>query len=109
VSPTTEAFQAAAGNADWSKADHYYVVLTDQPGKDTWPITGASFIIVYKNQPNMEQAQSMLKFFSWCYEKGPKMAEEMDYIPMPSNVVAMVEKTWSKELTSGGKPIWPVK
>jgi phosphate transport system substrate-binding protein len=109
VSPTTEAFQAAAANADWAKSDHYYVVLTDQPGKDTWPITGASFIIVYKDQPKMDHAQSMLRFFSWCYDKGPKMAEEMDYIPMPSNVVAMVEKTWAKELTSGGKPIWPLK
>ncbi len=106
VIPTMAAFQAAAANADWAKADHFYVVLTDQPGKESWPIAGATFIIIYKNQTNMDQAKSMFTYFDWCYRKGGKLAEDLDYIPMPKNVVDLVEATWKKEVTSGGKPVW---
>jgi phosphate transport system substrate-binding protein len=106
VNPTMAAFQAAAANADWAKADHFYVVLTDQPGKESWPIAGATFIIIYKNQSNLDQARTMLTYFDWCYRKGGKLAEDLDYIPMPQNVVDLVEATWKKEVTSGGKPVW---
>lgn len=106
VKPTMAAFQAAAANADWAKADHFYVVLTDQPGKDSWPIAGATFIIIYKDQPNMDTARTMLSYFDWCYRKGGAQAEGLDYIPMPKNVVDLVEATWAKEVTSGGKPVW---
>lgn len=106
VKPTMEAFQSAAANADWAKADHFYVVLTDQPGQESWPIAGATFIIIYKDQPNLELAQAMLKYFDWCYRKGGKTAEGLDYIPMPQNVVDLVESTWAKEVKSGGKPVW---
>jgi len=102
VTPTLQSFQAAAANADWAKADHYYLVLTDQPGKESWPITGASFIIIYKNQKDGEQGKAMLKFFDWCYRSGGKMAEELDYVPVPQNVIDMVEATWTKEV----KPSW---
>jgi phosphate transport system substrate-binding protein len=106
VQATTTAFQAAAANADWQHADHFYVVLTDQPGQESWPIAGATFIIIYKNQPKAEVAQTMLKYFDWCYRKGGKIAEELDYIPMPQTVVDLVEATWAKEAKSGGKPVW---
>jgi len=106
VIPTMAAFQSAAANADWTKADHFYVVLTDQPGKESWPIAGATFIIIYKNQTNMDQAKTMLAYFDWCYRKGGKLAEDLDYIPMPKSVVDLVEATWKKEVTSGGKPVW---
>jgi len=106
VNPTMAGFQAAAANADWAKADHFYVVLTDQPGKESWPIAGATFIIIYKNQPNLDQARTMLTYFDWCYRKGGKLAQDLDYIPMPQNVVDLVEATWKKEVTSGGKPVW---
>jgi phosphate transport system substrate-binding protein len=102
LAPTLQSFQAAAANADWAKADHYYLVLTDQPGKDSWPIAGASFIIIYKNHKDAEQAKAMLKFFDWCLRNGGKMAEDLDYVPVPQNVVDLVEATWTKEV----KPSW---
>jgi len=101
VAPTLAAFQAAAANADWAKADHFYLVLTDQPGKESWPITGASFIIIYKSPKDAAQNKAMLQFFDWCYRKGQKMAEDLDYIPMPQNVVDMVEATWKKDVKGG--------
>jgi phosphate transport system substrate-binding protein len=107
VAPTSENFQAAAAGADWKNAPGYYMVLTDQPGAKSWPITGASFILVYKTQAKPEVAQAVLKFFDWSYHHGQKMAEQLDYVPMPAKVVDMVEKTWAKELHgSDMKPVW---
>jgi phosphate transport system substrate-binding protein len=106
VRPTSDAFQAACANADWKGAAGYYVVLTDQPGDKSWPITGASFILVYKNQKSAATAQRMLKFFDWCFKNGGKMAEELDYVPVPDNVVKLVESTWAKEIKAGGKAVW---
>ena len=83
VAPTAENFQAAAANADWANAPGYYMVLTDQPGKDSWPITGASFILIHKKQQNPEMAKAMLGFFDWCYRKGDQTALKLDYVPMP--------------------------
>jgi len=108
VPPTSENFQAAAAGADWSHADGYYMVLTDQPGADSWPITGASFILIYKKQENPAEAREVLKFFAWSYKNGDKAAMELDYVPMPDSVVNMVENTWKKEInTTSGKSIWP--
>ncbi len=107
VAPTKETFSAAAANADWKNSPGYYVVLVDQPGKDSWPITGASFIIIYKEQPNAGIAKTMLSFFDWCFKHGAEMAESLDYVPMPLNVVELVETTWKTEIRSNGKPIWP--
>ena len=100
VQPTIEAFQAAAANADWAKAPGYYVILTDQPGDTSWPITAATFILMHKDATDKKAAQEAIKFFKYAFEKGGKMAEELDYIPMPDAVVKQIEKTWSAEIKS---------
>jgi len=107
VAPTMKTFQAAAANADWAKAPGYYLVLTDQPGKETWPITGASFILLHTEQGDAELARTMLSFFDWCYKHGAERAEKLHYVPIPANVVELVEKSWQTELQSAGNPVWP--
>jgi len=107
VAPTAENFQAAAAGADWAHAKGYYMVLTDQPGAKSWPITGASFILMYKSQKNPAIAKEVLKFFDWSYKNGADMAKKLDYVPMPAKVIKMVEKTWSKDIrTANGGQIW---
>ncbi|MFZ5716936.1 MAG: phosphate ABC transporter substrate-binding protein PstS [Bradyrhizobium sp.] len=100
VQPTVAAFQAAAANADWAGSKNYYVILTDQPGETSWPITGATFILMHKDATDKAASQEALKFFKWAFEKGDKMAEELDYIPMPDTVVKQIEKTWAAEIKS---------
>jgi phosphate transport system substrate-binding protein len=100
VQPTVSAFQAAAANADWEKAPGYYVILTDQPGEASWPITAATFILMHKSAVDKAASQEAIKFFKWSFEKGGKMAEELDYIPMPDAVVKLIEKTWTAEIKS---------
>jgi phosphate transport system substrate-binding protein len=100
VQPTISAFQAAAGNADWASAKNYFVILTDQAGEASWPITGATFILMHKDATDKAASQEAIKFFKWAFEKGDKMAEELDYIPMPDSVVKQIEKTWSSEIKS---------
>src|SRR5438270_292443 len=100
VQPTIAAFQAAASNADWAKAPGYYVILTDQPGEASWPITAATFILMHKDATDKAASQEAIKFFKWSFEKGAKMAEELDYIPMPESVVKLIEKTWSADIKS---------
>ncbi len=107
VAPTMESFQAAAANADWKSAAGYYLVLTDQPGEKSWPITGATFILMHKTQKDMGRAKAMLDFFDWCYRHGSKMAEDLHYVPIPMNVVELVQTTWEKEVHAGQKPVWP--
>ncbi len=109
VSPNSKTFQAAAANADWVHAKGFYMVLTDQPGAESWPITGASFILVYKKQTEPERGQAMLKFFDWAYHNGQDLAEGLDYIPMPTNVVKLVEQTWAREIKGAdGRAVWRV-
>ena len=79
---------------------NYYVILTDQPGDASWPITGATFIIMHKDPADKAAAKEAIKFFKWAFEKGDKMAEELDYIPMPDTVVKQIEKTWSADIKS---------
>ncbi len=108
ISPTSKSFMSAAGNADWAHAPGFYLVLTDQPGKDSWPITGASFILMHTKQNKPAQAKAALDFFSWCYVNGDKMAEELDYVPIPQNVVKLIKETWVKEIkTVDGKSVYP--
>jgi phosphate transport system substrate-binding protein len=107
VSPTSESFQAAAANADWANAKGFYLVLTDQPGKDSWPITGASFILVYKEQADAAKAKAVLSFFDWCYRNGGSTAEKLDYVPIPEKVIKLVEKVWAEQIKTAGKPVWP--
>jgi len=107
VEPTAKNFQAAAAGADWKNAPGFYMVLTDQPGKNSWPITGATFILVYKSQDKPANGQAVLKFFDWAYHHGGKMAKKLDYVPMPSSVVSLVEKTWAAEIKDGsGNAVW---
>jgi len=107
VDPTSENFQAAAAGADWAHAPGYYLVLTDQPGANAWPISGASFILMYKNQEKPEVAEAVLKFFDWSYNNGGKMAESLDYVPIPKSVVSLVENTWKQEIKgSDGQAVW---
>ena len=108
VQPKAEAFAAAAANADWAKAPGFYMILTDQPGGASWPITAATFILVYKNQDKPENAKHVLEFFNWAYgTDGDKLAQQLDYIPMPDNVVSMVQKEWKDNVKSkDGKALW---
>jgi phosphate transport system substrate-binding protein len=98
VRPTLASFQAAASNADWTKEPGFYQILTNQPGDASWPITAATFILMHKQPTNKAASAEALKFFTWAYENGDKMAEELDYIPMPENVVKLVKDTWAKDI-----------
>src|SRR3978361_1318849 len=90
VQPTVEAFQAAASNADWAKAPGYYLILTNQPGEASWPITAATFILMHKDATDKAASQEAIKFFRWAFKNGGKAAEGLDYIPMPRGVGALV-------------------
>jgi phosphate transport system substrate-binding protein len=105
VEPTTPTFQAAASNADWANAPGFYQILTDQPGAQSWPITAATFILLPKEPKDEAAAAEALKFFSWAFAKGGKAAEELDYIPMPANVVALIKKSWAGVKDASGKPL----
>ena len=83
VEPTTEAFQAAASNADWANAPGYYLILTDQPGEKSWPIVASTFVLMHKDAADKAASAEAVKFFKWAFAKGGKMAEDLDYIPMP--------------------------
>ncbi|MFZ3178304.1 MAG: phosphate ABC transporter substrate-binding protein PstS [Methylovirgula sp.] len=98
VAPTSAAFQSAAANADWAHAPGFYQILTNQPGADSWPITASTFILMPKQPKDPAAAAEALKFFSWAYANGGKMAEDLDYIPMPASVVALVKKTWAEDI-----------
>ena len=100
VQPTTEAFQAAASNADWAHAPGYYLILTDQPGDKSWPIVASTFILMHKDPSDKAASAEAIKFFKFDFDKGGKMAEELDYIPMPDSVVKLIEKTWSADIKS---------
>jgi phosphate transport system substrate-binding protein len=100
VDPTNDAFQAAASNADWTHAPGYYLILTDQPGDKSWPIVASTFILMHKDATDKAASQEALKFFKYAFDKGGKMAEDLDYIPMPDLVVKQIEKTWSSDIKS---------
>jgi phosphate transport system substrate-binding protein len=100
VDPSMEAFQAAASNADWAHAPGYYLILTDQPGEKSWPIVASTFILMQKDGADKAASGVAVKFFKWAFANGGKMAEELDYIPMPDPVVKLIEKTWSADIKS---------
>jgi phosphate transport system substrate-binding protein len=107
VTPSSETFQAAAANADWASKPGYGVILANQPGATSWPMTAATWILLYKKPQDPAATAEALKFFAWSYAKGDKMADELDYVPMPDKVVADVEKMWSAEIKDdGGKPLF---
>ena len=109
VAPEASAFQAAAASADWEKAEGFYLILTDQAGAASWPITGASFIIMYRQPKDTVAALAALKFFAWAYKDGTDMAKQLDYVPLPDKLIKLVEKTWASSITAAGKPVWQSK
>ena len=98
VQPTVAAFQAAAANADWANAGGYYLILTDQPGEASWPVTAATFILMRKEPTDKAASAEAIKFFKWAFANGDKIAEDLDYIPMPEPVAKLIEKTWSADI-----------
>jgi phosphate transport system substrate-binding protein len=98
IAPSADSFQAAAGNADWAHAPGYYLILTDQAGDKSWPITGASFILLYSVPPDAGATSSALKFFDWAYKNGGKMAADLDYVPLPEQLVQQVRATWKAQI-----------
>ena len=104
IGPDDLTFKAAAAGAEWTKS--FYQILTEQPGKDSWPITGATYILMYKSQDKPVNASNALKFFDWSYANGDKMADDLDYVPLPGAVKELVRKLWTADLKDGaGKPV----
>jgi phosphate transport system substrate-binding protein len=109
VEPTSATFAAAAANANWKSQPGYGVILANQPGAESWPMTAATWILVYRKPQDPNATAEALKFFAWSYGKGGKMAEELDYVPMPANVVKDVESTWAADIKdASGKPLYAV-
>jgi phosphate transport system substrate-binding protein len=109
VQPDDLAFKAAAAGADWSKSA-FYEILTNQPGKASWPITGATFILLHKVQHKPAQGVETLKFFDWAFKNGDQQATELEYVPMPDSVVKLIGATWAANVKDGsGKALWPAK
>ena len=96
--PSDEAFKAAAAGARWSEAPGMYLILTNQPGAKSWPLTGASFILMHKMQEDPATAKEVLKFFRWVFENGEKSASELDYVSMPDSVVKLIQFEWKKQI-----------
>jgi len=106
VNPDDETFRAAAAGADWTKAA-FYEILTNQPGKDSWPITGATFILISKSPEKPQQVSEVLKFFNWAFANGDKMALELDYVPLPDTVVKQIQSAWASSIKDpAGKALW---
>jgi len=107
VAPTADAFQAAAASADWNGTPGFGVILTNEAGANSWPISGATFILIHKQPQDPAAASEALKFFAWAYAKGGKMAEDLDYVPLPAKVVAAIQKVWASDIKdTSGKPIY---
>ena len=103
IKPEDDTFKAAAAGADWNKS--FYQILTNQPGKDAWPISGATFILMHLKQDKPANATETLKFFSWAYKNGDATAAALDYVPMPKNVIATIEKSWGEIKDGAGKAV----
>ena len=107
VQPSIESFQSAAQYAEWDKAPGFYEILTNEPGKVSWPITGASFILMHKVQDKPENAKEVLKFFDYAYKSGSLSAKALDYVPIPAAVVKLIQTSWSDNIKSkDGTAIW---
>jgi len=107
VQPESSAFQAAAASAKWEKAPGFYEILTDEAGKNSWPISGATFILMHKAQDKPETAKEVLKFFGWAYDKGDKLASDLDYVPLPDSLVKLIHSAWKTQIKdAAGKAVW---
>jgi phosphate transport system substrate-binding protein len=106
VSPDGRSFAAAAASADWEKAKDFHLVLTDAPGKKSWPIAGSTFVLLRKSQKDGKQAKELLNFFHWVFQNGGAAAEELHYVPLPKSVAGLVEKSWEQNVKDeAGNPI----
>ena len=103
AAPDDSGFKAAAAGAEWNKS--FYQVLTEQPGKDTWPLSGATFIMMQKAQDKPVQASNSLKFFDWAFTGGDAMASDLEYVPLPDSVKALVRKQWGEIKDASGKAV----
>jgi phosphate transport system substrate-binding protein len=106
VEPSAKTFQAAAANADWAHAPGFVLILANQPGQESWPMTASTWALVYKNQDKAETGKNVLKFFDVALKTGQEAAASLDYVPMPDNVVKLIEESWSKEIKADGKSLW---
>jgi phosphate transport system substrate-binding protein len=107
VAPSIESFRAAAAGAQWDKAPGMYLILTDQSGRNSWPVSGATFILVYKSQDKPDRAVEVLKFFNWAYADGDKLAMDLDYVPLPDSVVKLIQGSWKNEIKGpNGSAVW---
>ena len=107
VMPFDTNFKAAAANAQWKAEEGFYQVLTNQPGKESWPISGATFILMHTKQDNAADAKEVLKFFDWAYSNGGKLASDLDYVPLPENVVKLIRAAWKTQIKdANGKAVW---
>jgi phosphate transport system substrate-binding protein len=105
--PDNATFQAAAAYADWAKAPGFYQIITNSPGKDSWPIAATSFILLHTTQAKPENAREVMKFFAWSFTSGDKMAEELDYVPIPDSLVKQIDAAWKSQVKdAAGKPVW---
>lgn len=108
VTPSLDSFKAAAANADWQNTPEFAITLTDEPGDDSWPIIGATFILMHTVQTKQEQGKAVLQFFNWAYHYGQSVALQLDYIPLPDSIVKRVENAWTNQIKdTNGKTIWP--
>lgn len=106
IAPSMDAFQAAAANADFTKVKDFYLILTNQPGEKSWPITAATYMLLRKDSAP-DQNELALKFFDWCLKKGQDQAKQLDYVPLPDTVIKQIEQAWTTELKGpNGQPIW---
>jgi phosphate transport system substrate-binding protein len=103
VAPDDTTFKAAAAGAEWNKS--FFQILTNQPGKEAWPITGATFIMMHTKQDKPQQATASLRFFDWAFANGDKMADELDYVALPDSVKALIRQQWTKITDAAGKPV----
>ena len=106
VAPSAASVQAAAANADWSSKPGFGVILANQPGDQSWPMTAATWILIHRKPQDAATTAEALRFFAWAYGKGAKMAAELDYVPMPDEVVKAVQKTWAEIRDEAGKPLF---
>ncbi|BBI99020.1 phosphate-binding protein PstS [Ferrigenium kumadai] len=107
VAPSDVSFKAAAANAKWDADKGFYEILTNEPGKDSWPITGATFILIHKTQENAANGKEVLKFFDWAFTNGDKMASDLDYVPLPENVTKMIRGAWKAQVKDAkGAALW---
>jgi phosphate transport system substrate-binding protein len=109
VAANGETVQAAAANADWEHSDGFYMIITDQPGANSWPISASTFILMPKQVKDAAAAQEALNFFAWAYAKGDQAASELEYVPMPANVKKLIQSKWTEIKGPDGKPVYTAK